>query len=312
MPKQHVVRLTAPSARVRGGAAPRPLPGLDPAPRAHPAGRRCRPGRARARPMSRSPRRCRWSRARWRGCATRSAGRASPWRCAAAPARGRCRPNSTPWPKRGWSLWPAPTPPEGHARWSLRLLADQAVLVEGIPPVSRELCAARSKKRAQALAGAAVGDPAAARAPPSWRPWRTCWPSTPARPIRAGRWSASTRAARRCAPTRGPRSRPPRAARRAKTRLRTGRARQPLPGLRPAPGLARRAGHRAAHRRRLRLAIRAPGRRPLPRCRRHRAGHRQPQHPRPGRLLPGLSRRRRRGVCWSASSGTTPPPTAVG
>ncbi len=31
------------------------------------------------------------------------------------------------------------TPPEGQARWSVRLLADQVVLVEGIPPVSREL-----------------------------------------------------------------------------------------------------------------------------------------------------------------------------
>jgi hypothetical protein len=29
------------------------------------------------------------------------------------------------------------TPPDGRDRWSLRLLADQVVLVEGIPPVSR-------------------------------------------------------------------------------------------------------------------------------------------------------------------------------
>jgi hypothetical protein len=38
------------------------------------------------------------------------------------------------------------TPPPGHARWSLRLLADQAVLVAGIPPISRELIRRTLKK----------------------------------------------------------------------------------------------------------------------------------------------------------------------
>lgn len=38
------------------------------------------------------------------------------------------------------------TPPEGHDRWRLRLLADQVVLVEGIPPVSRELIRRTLKK----------------------------------------------------------------------------------------------------------------------------------------------------------------------
>jgi len=38
------------------------------------------------------------------------------------------------------------TPPAGQARWSVRLLADQAVLVEGIPSVSRELVRRTLKK----------------------------------------------------------------------------------------------------------------------------------------------------------------------
>lgn len=37
-------------------------------------------------------------------------------------------------------------PPDGHARWSLRLLADQAVLLEDFPPVSRELVRRTLKK----------------------------------------------------------------------------------------------------------------------------------------------------------------------
>lgn len=38
------------------------------------------------------------------------------------------------------------TPPEGRDRWSLRLLADQVALVDGIPPVSRELIRRTLKK----------------------------------------------------------------------------------------------------------------------------------------------------------------------
>lgn len=37
-------------------------------------------------------------------------------------------------------------PPDGRDRWSLRLLADQVVLTEGIPPVSRELIRRTLKK----------------------------------------------------------------------------------------------------------------------------------------------------------------------
>jgi hypothetical protein len=39
-------------------------------------------------------------------------------------------------------------PPAGRARWSLRLLADQVVLLEDVPPVSRELLRRTLKKTA--------------------------------------------------------------------------------------------------------------------------------------------------------------------
>jgi Homeodomain-like domain len=38
------------------------------------------------------------------------------------------------------------TPPDGRDRWSLRLLADQVVLTNGIPPISRELIRRTLKK----------------------------------------------------------------------------------------------------------------------------------------------------------------------
>lgn len=38
------------------------------------------------------------------------------------------------------------TPPGGQARWSVRLLADRVVMVEGIPPVRRELVRRTLKK----------------------------------------------------------------------------------------------------------------------------------------------------------------------
>lgn len=43
------------------------------------------------------------------------------------------------------------SPPDGKARWSVRLLADQVVLVEGIPPISRELVRRTLKKTRSSL-----------------------------------------------------------------------------------------------------------------------------------------------------------------
>lgn len=48
-------------------------------------------------------------------------------------------------------------PPEGRARWSVRLLADRAVELEAMPPVSRELVRATLKKTASSRGGCAGG-----------------------------------------------------------------------------------------------------------------------------------------------------------
>ena len=45
-------------------------------------------------------------------------------------ATGRRRPT--------WSPWPAPTPPAGRERWTLRLLADELVRLEVVETVSYE------------------------------------------------------------------------------------------------------------------------------------------------------------------------------
>lgn len=47
-------------------------------------------------------------------------------------------------------------PPDGHARWSVRLLANQVVLLEGMPPVSRELVR-RTLKKTRSSPGASGG-----------------------------------------------------------------------------------------------------------------------------------------------------------
>ena len=52
-------------------------------------------------------------------------------------------------------------PPEGHARWSLRLLAGRLLELDVVDAISHEtIRRVLGKKRAQAVAGARVGDPA--------------------------------------------------------------------------------------------------------------------------------------------------------
>jgi Homeodomain-like domain len=47
--------------------------------------------------------------------------------------------------------------PEGHARWSLRLLAERAVTLEVVPPVSRELVRRTLKKTPSSPGGCGDG-----------------------------------------------------------------------------------------------------------------------------------------------------------
>jgi transposase len=47
--------------------------------------------------------------------------------------------------------------PPGHVRWSVRLLAERAVELEGLPPVSRELVRTTLKKTGSSRGGASGG-----------------------------------------------------------------------------------------------------------------------------------------------------------
>ncbi len=58
-------------------------------------------------------------------------------------------------------------PPEGFARWSLRLLADKVVELEYIDSISHESIRRVLKKRTQALAKQRVGDSSSAK-------WKLC------------------------------------------------------------------------------------------------------------------------------------------
>jgi len=48
-------------------------------------------------------------------------------------------------------------PPEGHVHWSVRLLANQVVLLEGMPPISRELVRRTLKKTPSSHGGYSAG-----------------------------------------------------------------------------------------------------------------------------------------------------------
>lgn len=48
-------------------------------------------------------------------------------------------------------------PPAGRARWSVRLLAERAVALEALPPVSRELVRTTLKKTASSRGGSSAG-----------------------------------------------------------------------------------------------------------------------------------------------------------
>lgn len=48
-------------------------------------------------------------------------------------------------------------PPDGHARWSVRLLAERVVELEAMPPVSRELVRTTRKKTGSSRGGSSGG-----------------------------------------------------------------------------------------------------------------------------------------------------------
>ena len=62
--------------------------------------------------------------------------------------------------------------PEGHTRWTVRLLAERTVELEDVPPVSRELVRTTLKKTGSSPGAPSAGRSRANRTPPSLPPWR--------------------------------------------------------------------------------------------------------------------------------------------
>jgi transposase len=87
------------------------------------------------------------------------------------------------------------SPPDGRARWTMRLLADKLVELEVVDSVSDETVRRTLKKTRSSRGRRSSGASRPRRMPSSWRRWRTCWRSTTGPGTRSGRWSASTRPA---------------------------------------------------------------------------------------------------------------------
>jgi transposase len=86
------------------------------------------------------------------------------------------------------------TPPAGHERWTLRLLAERFVTLEG-ETISYETVRRALKKTNSSRGGRTAGVSRPRRTRSSSRRWKTCSPCICAPRIRRGRWCVWTRRA---------------------------------------------------------------------------------------------------------------------
>jgi hypothetical protein len=84
-------------------------------------------------------------------------------------------------------------PPQGRARWTLRLLERKVVELEIVERASDSTIGRVLKKTFSSPMGANNGSFRPRPTARSWPRWRTCWPSTRGRAILIARWFASTR-----------------------------------------------------------------------------------------------------------------------
>ena len=96
--------------------------------------------------------------------------------------------------------------PDGHDHWTMRALAGIVVELGLVESLSPETVRLRLKKTHSSL-GSRNNGASPRQAVSSWRPWRTCWTSTPSPTVRSGRWSASMRPPPSCWPMSGNRCR---------------------------------------------------------------------------------------------------------
>ena len=86
-------------------------------------------------------------------------------------------------------------PPDGHKEWTMQLLADHLVELEVVESISDETVRRTLQKTRSSPGSWSDGACRRRPTPSSSARWRRSSTSTTGRPIRAGRWSASTRRA---------------------------------------------------------------------------------------------------------------------
>jgi len=98
-------------------------------------------------------------------------------------------------------------PPKGYARWSLRLLESKVVELAIVDRASDNTIGRVLKKTLSSPTGGNNGSFHPRPTAPSWRRWKTCWPSIRERAILIARWFASTRPQNNSSPRPASRSR---------------------------------------------------------------------------------------------------------
>ena len=98
-------------------------------------------------------------------------------------------------------------PPEGYARWSLRLLESKVVELHIVDRGSVSTIGRALKKTFSSPSPTVLGHPAQGQQRVRSGRWKTCWPSTRGHAIPTVRCFAWTRPQSNCSPKRGRRSR---------------------------------------------------------------------------------------------------------
>ena len=160
------------------------------------------------------------------GCARRGSPRAWKRRCPVSSLLGGSIANWTGPRRPSCLLWLVSAPPEGRARWTLKLLADKLVALDIVDTIRPECVRTTLKKTSLNRGSSSMGDPARRPTPRLSVRWKTCWRSTRARTIPGARRCAWTRRANNWWQKPAHLSPPPRGSQSASIMNTSGRARR--------------------------------------------------------------------------------------